>query len=83
MASIDKQYRARDRMENSLTNFKKTGADNMTKGACETRMDQLLKLWTEFEKSHDQLLEDMRWMLRMNTLKLMSSLASRKLIFKG
>ena len=57
MASIKVQIKRGRRIKNSFDNFKKTGASNMTKGACASRMEQLQTIWSEFEKDHDLLME--------------------------
>ena len=58
MASLEKQVRIKTRIENSFINFKKLGSANMSKGACESRMAQLDKLWTEFEEAYETLVND-------------------------
>lgn len=58
MELIEAQSRLFTRICNSVSNFKKIGQQNMNKGGCITRMDQLKEVWQKFDMNHAQLCED-------------------------
>ena len=55
MATIEQQLKRMKRIQNAFVNFKKLGANCMTRGACVIRLESLHKQWEEFDKIHQEL----------------------------